>query len=130
MNYIISKNKFLFIAIIVCFAFLSNFYLIGEFNQTINHLSNDYWSQVINDLSNQAVIVKDHRPDFSFIYKPFKLHWGIFKLFQFADQVSRVFIQTPVLPRIIGLFFWLYYQLSRTSSESDPSNFSYPLWNN
>jgi hypothetical protein len=115
----ISKNKLPVIVIILLFIILSNLYFLAG-NQTKNNpLTNDYWSQIINDLSNQAIVLKDHKPIFYFIYKPFRLIFIVFRLFRFKYQIFHSFINFPILSRVIGCYFLIFYQLSRTSIDSD-----------
>ena len=122
-----SKTKSLFIIIIIFLAILSNFYLFGGSIAQTSHLATDVWSQVINDISNQAIIVSDHRSEYSLLYKPFKLKFLDYRLFRFHYHVVRIFItRVPRILKSVGFFFLIYYQISRTSSDgSDPSNFNY-----
>ena len=122
MVQVISKNKLLLITLIILFAFLSNLYFLSGVNGHRNHLATDLLSQVIDDLSNQAITTKDHRSDYSLSYRPFKLNFSSFRLFTFDCETVRLFTpQVSGALTIIGLFFLIYYQLSRTSSEKSAS---------
>lgn len=122
MVQLISKNKLLSITLIILFAFLSNLYLISGVNVHPNQLATDFWSQAIDDISNQAISIKEHRQDYSLSYRLFRFNSLCIKLFQFDHDTIRVIItQVPDILRKIGLFFLIFYQLSRTSGEkSDP----------
>jgi hypothetical protein len=126
----VSKNKLLFIIMVAFFAILSNFYLLGGANAQTNHLATDFWSQVINDISNQIITIKDHRSEYSLLYKlckPLNFKFLNFNFSQVNYQIVRLLITwVPSILTSFGFFYLIYYQLSRTSSEeSDPYHFSY-----
>ncbi len=120
MGQTVFKSKLLIAVTFILLLTLSNFYLLTGMNTSNDPLTNDHWSQMVDELSHQAMILEDHRLNLSFLYKPFRLNVGVFRFARSEYQVFRVFIDRQLILKVMGLFFLIYYQLSRTSSESAP----------
>jgi hypothetical protein len=120
---IMTKNKLLFVVVIMLFVILSNCIPAFTVKVHFDPLASDFWSLFIKDISNQAITTNNRNSVYPMLHRFIKLEVfkpGIFAHVRFEPNLLLILTRRPKIEHVLA-FFKIYYQLSRTSTEkSEP----------